>query len=140
MTPEQHALVRESWRRFEPRLRATGLRFYEQLFALDPTVAHLFAHVDIDHQEQKLMAMLTEIVRLLDRPNELVPELAGLGHRHVGYGVKDDDYGSIGAALLWLLEQVLGEEFTPELREAWSEAYLLVSSIMRRGAARGGSV
>ena len=140
MTPEQHALVRESWRRFEPRFRATGLRFYEQLFALDPTVAHLFAHVDIDHQERKLMTMLTEIVRVLDRPNELVPELADLGHRHVSYGVKDDDYGSIGAALLWLLEQVLGEEFTPDLREAWSEAYLLVSSIMRRGAARGGSV
>jgi hemoglobin-like flavoprotein len=140
MTPEQHALVRESWRRFEPRFRAAGLRFYEQLFALDPTVAHLFAHVDIDHQERKLMTMLTEIVRVLDRPNELVPELAGLGHRHVSYGVKDDDYGSIGAALIWLLEQVLGEEFTPELRAAWSEAYLLVSSIMRRGAARGGSV
>ncbi len=140
MTPEQHVLVRESWRRFEPRFRAAGLRFYEQLFALDPTVAHLFAHVDIDHQERKLMTMLTEIVRVLDRPNELVPELAGLGHRHVSYGVKDDDYGSIGAALIWLLEQVLGEEFTPELREAWSEAYLLVSSIMRRGAARGGSV
>ncbi len=140
MTPEQHALVRESWRRFEPRFRATGLRFYEQLFALDPTVAHLFAHVDIDHQERKLMTMLTEIVRVLDRPNELVPELADLGHRHVSYGVKDDDYGSIGAALIWLLEQVLGEEFTPELRAAWSEAYLLVSSIMRRGAARGGSV
>jgi hemoglobin-like flavoprotein len=140
MTPEQHVLVRESWRRFEPRFRATGLRFYEQLFALDPTVAHLFAHVDIDHQERKLMTMLTEIVRVLDRPNELVPELARLGHRHVSYGVKDDDYGSIGAALLWLLEQELGEEDTPDLREAWSEAYLLVSSIMRRGAARSGSV
>ena len=140
MTPEQHTLVRDSWRRFEPQFRASGLRFYEQLFALDPTVAHLFAHVDIDQQERKLMTMLAEIVRLLDRPVELVPELASLGHRHVGYGVKDDDYGSIGTALLWLLDQVLGEEFTPELREAWSEAYLLVSSIMRRGAARGGSV
>ena len=139
MTPRQHALVRESWGRFEPRLRASGLRFYEQLFALDPTVAHLFAGVDIDQQERKLMAMFAEIVRVLDRPVELVPELASLGHRHVGYGVKDDDYGSIGSALLWLLEQVLGEAFTPELREAWSEAYLLVSSVMRRGAARIGS-
>ena len=136
MTPEQHALVRESWRRFEPRLRASGLRFYQQLFELDPTVAHLFAHVDIEHQERKLMVMLAEIVRVLDRPHELVPELAGLGHRHVGYGVKDDDYASIGAVLLWLLEQVLGEEFTPELKQAWSEAYLLVSSVMRRAAAR----
>jgi nitric oxide dioxygenase len=50
--------------------------------------------------------------------------------------VKDDDYASIGAALLWLLEQVLGEEFTPELKDAWSEAYLLVASVMRRAAAR----
>lgn len=82
------------------------------------------------------MVMLAEIVRVLDRPAELVPEVAGLGHRHVGYGVKNDDYASVGAALLWLLDQVLGEEFTPELREAWSEAYLLVSSIMRRAAAR----
>jgi hemoglobin-like flavoprotein len=139
MTPRQHALVRESWGRFEPRLRASGLRFYEQLFALDPTVGHLFAGVDIDQQERKLMAMFAEIVRVLDRPVELVPELAGLGQRHVGYGVKDDDYGSIGTALLWLLEQVLGEAFTPELREAWNEAYLLVSSVMRRGAARIGS-
>ena len=79
MTLEQLVLVRESWRRFEPRLRASGLRFYEQLFALDPTVAHLFAHVDIDHQEQKLMAMLTEIVRVLDRPG-------GLGTPHASRG------------------------------------------------------
>ena len=42
MTPEQHALVRESWRRFEPRLRASGLRFYQQLFELDPTLRALF--------------------------------------------------------------------------------------------------
>jgi hemoglobin-like flavoprotein len=136
MTPEQHTLVRESWRRFEPRLRDSGLRFYEQLFALDPTVAPLFERTDLVHQERKLMVMLAEIVRVLDRPAELVPEVAGLGHRHVGYGVKNDDYASVGAALLWLLDQVLGEEFTPELREAWSEAYLLVSSIMRRAAAR----
>ena len=84
MTPEQHALVRESWRRFEPRLRDSGLRFYEQLFALDPTVAHLFERTDLVHQERKLMVMLAEIVRVLDRPAELVPEVAGLGHRHVG--------------------------------------------------------
>jgi hemoglobin-like flavoprotein len=136
MTPEQHALVRESWSRFEPRLREMGLRFYEQLFALDPTVAHLFRSTDMAEQERKLIAMFAEIVRALDRPVELVPELAGLGQRHVGYGVHDGDYASVGSALLWLLEQVLGEEFTPELREAWSEAYLLVSTIMRRGAAR----
>jgi hemoglobin-like flavoprotein len=139
MTPEQYALVRESWRHFEPRLRQSGLLFYEQLFALDPTVAHLFRATDMAEQERKLIAMFAEIVRALDRPTELVPELAGLGQRHAGYGVRDGDYASVGAALLWLLDQVLGEEFTPELRAAWSEAYLLAATIMRRGAASGGS-
>jgi hemoglobin-like flavoprotein len=136
MTPEQQALVRESWRRFEPRLRASGLRFYQQLFALDPTVAHLFQRTDIVEQERKLIAMFAEIVRALDRPKELVPELADLGERHAGYGVRDGDYASVGATLLWLLQQVLADDFTPALREAWSEAYLLVAGIMRRGAAR----
>src|SRR5690242_19064846 len=100
MTPEQHTLVRESWRRFEPRLRASGLRFYEQLFVLDPTVTHLFARTDLAQQERKLMVMFAEIIRVLDRPHDLVPELAGLGQRHVGYCVKDDDYASIGAAVM----------------------------------------
>jgi hemoglobin-like flavoprotein len=134
MTSDQHALVRESWRRFEPRLRASGLRFYQRLFELDPSVAHLFAGTDLAQQERKLMVMFAEIVRVLDQPGELVPGLAALGQRHVGYGVKDGDYASIGAALLWLLEQVLGGEFTPELKEAWREAYLLVSTVMRRAA------
>ena len=136
MTSEQHALVQRSWRRAEPRLRAGGHRFYQRLFELDPTVARLFEGTDLVQQERKLMVMFAEIVRVLDRPGELVPGLADLGQRHVGYGVKDADYASIGAALLGLLEEVLGEEFTPELKGAWREAYLLVSTVMRRAAAR----
>ena len=137
MTPEQHAMVRESWQRYESRFNELGYRFYDQLFALDPTVAHLFQHTDMVEQERKLLGMFREIVRALDRPDHLVGELRALGARHVGYGVKDDDYPSVGSALLWLLGQVLGDEFTPELREAWNEAYLLAAGIMRRGAARG---
>jgi hemoglobin-like flavoprotein len=136
MTPEQQALVRESWRRFQPSLRETGNRFYEQLFALNPSVQRLFAATDMEQQERKLMAMLGEIVRALDEPVELVPELAALGRRHVHYGVADGDYDSVGSALLWTRVRGLGEVFTPEVRAAWTEAYLLVSTIMRRAAGR----
>ena len=80
--------------------------------------------------------MFGDIVRSLDQPAELVPEVAAPGRRHTHYGVKDPDYESMGAALLWTLEPGLGEAFTPELREAWSEAYLLVATVMRRAAAR----
>jgi nitric oxide dioxygenase len=50
--------------------------------------------------------------------------------------VRDDQYGSVGTALLWTLERGLGPEFTPEVRDAWTEAYLLCASIVRRGAAQ----
>jgi hemoglobin-like flavoprotein len=136
MTPEQQALVRESWRRFEPTLRGAGTQFYERLFALDPALERLFASIDMVEQERKLMGMFAEIVRVLDQPDELVPEVAALGSRHLHYGVKDADYESVGAALLWTLEQGLGDAFTPEVRSAWTEAYLLVATVMRRAAAR----
>ena len=136
MTPEQQQLVRESWRRFNPLPRAATVQFYERLFELDPTVQHLFAGVDLAEQERKLMAMFTQIVDAIDRPEELVSSVAALGRRHVHYGVKDGDYDSIGAALLWTLEQGLADEFTPEIRAAWSEAYLTVATVMRRAAIR----
>jgi hemoglobin-like flavoprotein len=136
MTPEQQELVRESWRRFEPTLREAGARFYERLFALDPVLERLFAGVDMAEQEQKLMAMLAQIVQVIDQPDHLVGPVAGLGRRHVHYGVKDRDYESVGAALLWTLEEALGSAFTPDVRAAWSEAYLVVATIMRRAAAR----
>jgi hemoglobin-like flavoprotein len=57
----------------------------------------------------------------------------------VHYGVKDPDYETVGAALLWTIEQGLGDAFTPAVREAWSEAYLLVATLMRRQTARPSS-
>ncbi len=38
------------------------------------------------------------------------------------------------SALLFALKQGLGEEFTPELREAWSETYQVMAIVMRQAA------
>ena len=136
MTPEQEELVRETWHRFDPTPRAASVQFYQKLFELDPKVQQLFAGVDLVEQERKLMAMLAQIVRAIDRPEELVTSVAALGRRHVHYGVKDADYESVGAALLWTLEQGLVDGFTPQARAAWTEAYLTVATVMRRAATR----
>ena len=44
--------------------------------------------------------------------------------------------GKFGTALIGTLEEGLGDKFTPELRGAWTEGFLLISSLMRRGAAK----
>jgi hemoglobin-like flavoprotein len=134
MTSEQRALVRESWLRCQPTLRQAAGVFYERLFALDPAVRQLFASTDMAEQQRKLMAMLAKIVAQLDRPDTLGPEVTALGRRHVHYGARDADYETVGAALLWTLEQGLGDGFTPAVREAWTQAYLLAATLMRHGA------
>ncbi|MEZ0332959.1 MAG: globin family protein [Gemmatimonadales bacterium] len=136
MTPENERLVRRSWQQFEPMAESLAAFFYEKLFELDPDARSLFARTDMEAQGRKVMHMFAEIVRTLDQPEQLVAEVADLGRRHVGYGVRDDQYGSVGTALLWTLECGLGSAFTPEVRDAWTEAYLLCASIVRRGAAQ----
>lgn len=136
MGPETERLVRESWAQFEPVAEQSARFFYDKLFEVHPEAERLFARTDMTAQGRKVMQMLAEIVRALDQPEQLITEVADLGRRHVHYGVQDSDYDSVGTALLWTLEHGLGPAFTPEIRDAWTEAYLLLSSVLRRAAAQ----
>ncbi len=49
------------------------------------------------------------------------------------YGVRDRDFRTGGEALLWAIAQTLGDDFTPEVRDAWAEAYTRVTHAMSRG-------
>ncbi len=54
-----------------------------------------------------------------------------LGRRHHGYGVTADHYGPVGEALLWTLEQGLGEAFTPAVKAAWTKVYGVLAEVMQ---------
>ena len=60
-----------------------------------------------------------------------VPAVQSLGQRHMGYGVHSHHYETVGNALLWTLDKGLGEAFTPEVRSAWTSAYLLLANVMQ---------
>ncbi len=139
MDAEPRTLVQESWPAIELGADRVSAHFYERLFELDPASSALFASTDMVAQRQKLMQMLAEIVRVLGEPERLVPEAAGLARRHVGYGVHASQYDTVGESLQWALARELGDAFTPALRAAWAEAYLLLASVMRRAAARAPS-
>jgi hemoglobin-like flavoprotein len=69
----------------------------------------------MQEQGRKLMAVLAIAVAGLSRFDKVVPLLQQLGVRHRSYGVTDAHYATVGAALLWTLDQGLGERFTPEV-------------------------
>ena len=90
---------------------------------------------DIEDQAKKLTDMLGVLISMLERPLGLDMELRAMGARHAGYGVKDEHYGIVAAALLAMLAEVLGAAFTPQVKDAWVVLYNEVEVTMKRGAA-----
>ncbi|MGT2488500.1 globin family protein [Methylobacterium oryzae CBMB20] len=134
MTPEQVRLVQDSFAKVRPVAGTAADLFYGRLFEIAPRVRDLFPG-DMTEQKQKLMAMLGLAVANLNRPDTVVPAPQDLGRKHAAYGAQDSHYAPVGAALLWTLEQGLGPDFTPEVREAWAETYALVAGVMKQAAA-----
>ena len=134
MTPQQVQLIKQSFAKVAPIAGQAADLFYGRLFEIAPQVRPLFKG-DITAQGQKLMSTIALAVGSLDRLSELVPIVQDLGRRHAGYGVKDEHYDSVGQALLWTLDKGLGADFTPEVKEAWTAVYMVLSDTMK-GAAR----
>lgn len=139
MTPTQIEMIRASWSSVGQIQDVAATLFYDRLFELDPTVRRLFRRADMAQQKKILMQTLTVVVRSLDRLDQLVPAIEALGRRHAGYGVREEHYDTVGAALLWTLGQGLGDGFTPELEAAWTDAYTTLASVMI-GATEGEAV
>jgi nitric oxide dioxygenase len=129
MTPQQVALVRESFAKVVPIKEQAAALFYDRLFVIDPSTRPLFRG-DMKSQGVKLMAAIGAVVKSLDRIETMLDDLRALARRHDRYGVQEAHYSSVGAALLWTLDQGLGVDFTPDVRDAWATAYGLLSSAM----------
>ena len=133
MNTDTITLVRQSWAKVVPIAPQAAALFYQNLFAADPALRPLFTG-DMTEQGHKLTQMLGAAVGKLDDLDTLVPVLQSLARRHVGYGVQDAHYQTVGAALLKTLEQGLGDDFTPPVREAWAAVYGLVADVMIRAS------
>lgn len=129
MTPSDIALVKDSFRKVVPIADQAAALFYARLFELDPSLRPMFRG-DMREQGRKLMAMIATAVAALDRLESVVPAVRQLGVRHVDYGVTEEHYATVGAALLWTLEKGLGAEFTPAVKAAWVSTYTLLANTM----------
>jgi hemoglobin-like flavoprotein len=129
MTPQQVELVKQTWRGVVPIRDTFAQLFYRKLFELDPTLRALFKG-DLHDQGRNLVAMLSIAVHHLHQTEKVLLGLGELGRRHVQYGVRDQDYLTLGTALILTLEVSLGEAFTHEARGAWENAYALLSRSM----------
>ena len=136
MTPIQVEHVQKSFELVAPIADQAAALFYSRLFELNPALKPLFGE-DMVKQGRMLMQTLALAVGQLHEPARIATALQALGRRHVGYGVKEADYATVGAALLWTLEAGLGAAFTADVEAAWGRAYTLLSTVMMEAAREG---
>ena len=133
MNAESVRLVRRSFEQLAPVAPQAAALFYRNLFRLDPSLERMFRG-DMVQQGERLMKMIGTAVGLLEDQARLTPALRALGARHVGYGVQEAHYATVGEALIGTLEQGLGAAFSPPVRHAWVEVYAFIARTMMAAA------
>ncbi len=129
MTETQKELVQNSFEQLVPISEETAATFYARLFGILPEVKPLFKG-NMKEQGRKLMQMIGYAVSSLDNLDVLIPAVKELGKRHVDYGVTPAHYASVGEALIWTIQQKLGDDFTPETKESWITVYTILAQCM----------
>ena len=145
LTATEKQLIASTYRLVIPVAETVADLFYRHLFEGEPRYRRLFPK-DMTGQKRKLVAMLTFIAQSLNWAEEqwrddVAPEedlflvVLALGRRHhLLYKIPSDAYGRVETALLWALEQGLGQEFTSDLRDAWTKLYRALAATMMMGA------
>lgn len=134
LTREQIALVQKTFKQVEDAGPQVADLFYDRLFQIAPEARDLFP-VDLSNQKGKLLSVLSGAVLSLHKVDAVIPVLKDLGRRHVSYGIEAEHYTQAGEALLWSLARILGDDFTPAAKAAWTAAYTLLSDVMLAAAA-----
>lgn len=130
MTPQQLTLVKRTWkllREVDPAV--LGDVFYGRLFFNYPSLRPMFKG-SMEVQYQKFVDMLSLIVARIDRPDTVAQEIGALARSHAGYGVQPSHYEDVKEALLWTLEQGLGNDWNDDVQRAWVACYDILTQAM----------
>lgn len=127
-------LLEQSFARVQPHITEFASSFYNNLFTDYPQLRPLFANTKMEDQEKKLVMSLVLVINNLRNLAYLTTILKDLGERHVRYGTMREHYPLVGAALLKTFESHLGSDWTPEVKQAWTDAYGAIANLMLEGA------
>jgi nitric oxide dioxygenase len=131
MTPVQIELVEKSLASLDPQGLARD--FYDRVFATEPSLTAMFGSAP-EVQRARFAGELAQIVCTIRSLDTFTARARALGARHRTYGVRARHYRLMGTVLLDVLAVVLGDDWTPEVSEAWTFAYNLTAEMMMTGA------
>lgn len=131
LTDGEKLLITESFTKIAPLSDKVAETFYNRLFEIAPDTKPLFKNTDMAEQGRKMMQTIATAVGAVYTLDAIAPEMEALGKRHVAYGVTGEQYDHIGDALIWAMQQSLGDDFSDESANAWKKVYKLIADIAK---------
>ncbi|MFC3532905.1 globin domain-containing protein [Vogesella facilis] len=135
MNDIQIDLVQRAWDQLSYDRDQFTHDIYDALFRLDPSLRPMFS-LPQERLVQNLGRTLNTVLTSLHDLDSIRFIIIGLGAQHYRYGVQPEHFAILKAAMTEVLQQHLGKQLTPELAEAWSQAYDLIAGLMQQGLAQ----
>lgn len=131
MKPKQKMLLQLSYTQISSVTDEVAERFHRRLLRLDPALRR----ADLRAEGRKLIQLIGLAVRSLDDPEKVSGPARDLGREYASQGLTEEHFDTMGEALLWTLEQTLGEGgLGREERTAWTRTYQKLTGWMKEGA------
>lgn len=110
---------------------AITTRFYEMLFEAHPELLNMFNHTNqaTGAQPKALAQALYAAASYADRLEVLESFVEKTAQKHASVGVKAEHYPIVGHYLIKAMEDVLQENATSDILEAWTETYGVIAAI-----------
>lgn len=118
-----------------PVLEVHGLTitktFYSNLFRDNPELLNIFNKTNQTkgRQQTALANTVLAAANYIDNLEPIVPVVVNIAHKHRSLGILPEHYEIVGTYLLKAIQEVLGDAATPDILNAWKEAYSMIADI-----------
>ena len=126
-------IVHTSLAQLLPMRETAVALFHARLVALDPALPSQFEQMLPEHS-RLFWHVLEQWINGLECPQTIIPQAKQLGCIHARLPIRPYHYHAFAQALLGTLAHLQGNDFTPDVAEAWAEAFCLLTGIMKEAA------
>ncbi|MDN3702038.1 NO-inducible flavohemoprotein [Vibrio artabrorum] len=105
--------------------------FYQRMFIHNPELKDIFnmTHQRTGRQGVALFEAIAAYAKNIENLAALTSAVERIAHKHTSFNIQPEHYQIVGLHLIETLRELAADAFTPEVEEAWTEAYLFLAQV-----------
>lgn len=136
MTDEQIRIVQRTWRLLRPVESQLLSTVFLTRLQIEAPAWQPVAKVRLQREAGALIEEFSRIIVRLDQPDALNSRLLTLATHYLPDAITPQQILSLGRALLWTLEQGLGQDWNAFVEQAWRQCYVELGERLAAGKAQ----